>query len=356
MQQTAIASTSKVASCRDVILHAALSAWLLVRKVICLCDAAALNHEVTVHGGERAWAAMIAAQEAEEASWAAYKQQAAASMQETRKATEAALASIAAWPPLPVCPGAFGTFRSAVGCHASLHFEDVLGLDADLLALLPRPVVALIVLFPTCAAAMAYLDGLEARAITPPPATPSTPGPFFLRQRVGGVCGTIAILHALVNGARSLPHRDGDALLGRTLSEELLLDEDEDTATPPLKADAAAVCERRTQALLTSAALRAAHERAATAADGHAAARARGVRQGRHFVTLTFTGTRLLLLDGRRALPVDCGTTTPSTFLEDAAALVARLMAAAETEGRGHHTHAFGLVALSVVGPNRTAY
>ena len=99
-----------------------------------------------------------------------------------------------------------------------------------------------------------------------------------------------------------------------------------------------------------------------------------GERQGRHFVTLVAVGERLVLCDGRRLRPIDCGRTSARGFVRDAAALVGSLMAAASAEdeehkqacattaggtheerGRAHEPQAFtfSLLALAYMGDAR---
>lgn len=249
--------------------------------------------------------------------------------------------STSAWAPLASSPGAFTTFAGHLGVRTtSLHFEDVLGLDNDLLAMLPSPCIALVLTYPTSAVAQAHLDSKqscdEARAThVGSEMLASATGPVFLRQRSGGACGTIAALHALINGARVLP-ASMESLLGRSLCEELLLLSDANG----IDARGGNLCERRSQRLFDSPKIRAAHDLSATAT-ATAASRA-GERQGRHFVTFVRANDRLLICDGRRSGPIDCGPTCEATFLRDAADEVARLAAAVDAAD----ALAFSLLAL----------
>ncbi|EOD07186.1 hypothetical protein EMIHUDRAFT_198518 [Emiliania huxleyi CCMP1516] len=114
--------------------------------------------------------------------------------------------------------------------------SDVLGLEDDLLALLPSPCLALILIYPT---------------------------------RVGGSCGTVALLHALSNSTPALAVEPGSPL------EELL-------STPEPGDGEAALVARHSEWLANSTAVRAAHERCAELSTAAAAAG----RQGRHYVAL----------------------------------------------------------------------
>ena len=266
---------------------------------------------------------------------AAVKADATLSLQRAREASEGVSGHAAAWPPLASSPSALTGFTAALGVEVTaLQFVDVLGLEEDLLGMLPGRCLALVLLYPTTVAVQAHLDALEARA----PRTMSAA--IFFRQLYGGTCGTLATLHAVVNGARALPA--ADALLGVTLRTELLLDE----AAAEGVAAAERLIERRSHAVLASAAIRLAHERAAIASSA-ATARA-GERQGRHFLTFVAVDGRLILLDGRRHAPIDCGGTSEEGFLAHAVAEVRGLFAAAanDHDGTGSDHHAFSLMAL----------
>ncbi|EOD29726.1 hypothetical protein EMIHUDRAFT_113629 [Emiliania huxleyi CCMP1516] len=182
------------------------------------------------------------------------------------------------WPPLASSPAALTDLARALGA-TDATLSDVLGLDDDLLALLPSPCLALILIYPTVSAAESFwAERCE----------PSKLRPVFLRQRVGGSCGTVALLHALSNSTPALAVEPGSPL------EELL-------STPEPGDGEAALVARRSEWLANSTAVRAAHERC----------------------------TRLAVLDGRQPhARVVAGISTCATgFLSAAAAEAAALMA-----------------------------
>jgi ubiquitin carboxyl-terminal hydrolase L3 len=76
---------------------------------------------------------------------------------------------------------------------ARCRFSDVLGTDDELLALVPHPVYALVLLGP---------DVIEKRI---PPDVEVLPTPqndlVFIKQTIGHACGTMAMLHAVLNSA-----------------------------------------------------------------------------------------------------------------------------------------------------------
>ena len=166
------------------------------------------------------------------------------------------------WPPLASDPEAFTTFARDLGADERYRFVDVLDIDAP-----PKRALAFVVCYPT--------GGSVAEAILPLFSTDPPPNAaFFARQTVGGTCGTVALLNALLNAP-------GVAL------PELGLEGDRPSAA----------------AVLAAPAVRAAHDRAAGAAGSAEAGR----RQGRHFVALVKVAKDYLWLDGKRSAPVGAG-------------------------------------------------
>ena len=102
--------------------------------------------------------------------------------------------------PLESNPDVFTELIHKLGIEQSLCFQDVLSLDdPELLSFLPRPVHALILVFPTTEAyerrikvedleANDYLEGAEEGSVV------------FFRQTINNACGLYAILHAVCNG------------------------------------------------------------------------------------------------------------------------------------------------------------
>ena len=99
------------------------------------------------------------------------------------------------WAALESNPAVMTEFCHKAGVPPGWQVVDVWGLDPDLLAFVPQPAVALILLFPT-----RNKDGSRARELCPVPAE-EQPGEevLFIRQASGAglenACGTIALLH-----------------------------------------------------------------------------------------------------------------------------------------------------------------
>lgn len=116
----------------------------------------------------------------------------------------------------------------------------------------------------------------------------------FVRQLVGGSCGTIAALHALMNGiaAQDIPASSALHELVHSSVEEDSRDGDQSVMD-------------RSNHVVENSQIRRAHEVAAAACGRATTASVVGQRQGRHFLTLVKSHDGILWeLDGRRKRPV----------------------------------------------------
>lgn len=237
------------------------------------------------------------------------------------------------WEPLEGTPEAFNTLAKGLGVDTRRWcFVYVLGLDDDLLASVQPGAVSLILLYPTVTEAEEYLR----RKV---PSSPSPSDVFFARQTVGGTCGTIAVMHALVNSIDDL----GEAVAPDSV---LLSDFMDDKQHDSLDKDD--VVERRSQRLLDSEVIRKAHQAAYETAAGSNKTPAAGQRQGRHFITFVHMDGSLVELDGRRTAPACRGATCASTFLHDAAAEVRSIVAAVEDPLHQLQFSLFALVPINL--------
>eukprot|EP00746_Dinoflagellata_sp_MGD_P035628 gnl/MRDRNA2_/MRDRNA2_18529_c0_seq1.p1 gnl/MRDRNA2_/MRDRNA2_18529_c0~~gnl/MRDRNA2_/MRDRNA2_18529_c0_seq1.p1 ORF type:complete len:235 (+),score=48.98 gnl/MRDRNA2_/MRDRNA2_18529_c0_seq1:101-805(+) len=96
------------------------------------------------------------------------------------------------WPALESSPEAFTEFLKALGVE-DVEVHDVYGLDPELLAAsnIPSPVYALILLYPDDEKRKGHCDKGKLNA----------DAPFFMWQEegLGNACGTIALIHAVLN-------------------------------------------------------------------------------------------------------------------------------------------------------------
>ncbi|KAK2563494.1 Ubiquitin carboxyl-terminal hydrolase isozyme L3 [Acropora cervicornis] len=90
-------------------------------------------------------------------------------------------------------------FVTNLGLKPTWSFVDVFGLDPELLAILPQPTCALLLLFPTSDKYRDFKKEQEEKVLKD--GQEVSPNVFFMKQTIGNACGTIAIIHAIANNA-----------------------------------------------------------------------------------------------------------------------------------------------------------
>lgn len=102
--------------------------------------------------------------------------------------------------PLEANPQLMSDLLHKLGLSAELGVHDVYSLhDADMLAFVPRPALALLLVFPVSAAYESYR--LAEDATTPEYAGKGEGEPVvWFRQTIRNACGLMGLLHATANG------------------------------------------------------------------------------------------------------------------------------------------------------------
>jgi len=103
------------------------------------------------------------------------------------------------WIPLESNPEVLNSWSTNAGLVPSqAQFDDVYGLDPDLLSMVAQPVKAVILLFPISDASEAKRKEEDAKikADGQPSLDPTV---FWIKQTISNACGTIGLLHALAN-------------------------------------------------------------------------------------------------------------------------------------------------------------
>jgi len=122
------------------------------------------------------------------------------------------------WLPLESNPQAMNDFAYNLGLDSQWAYTDVYGLDPELLSFLPRPVIALLLLFPVSEnyerhrREEAELLGRKEQEISS--------SIFFVKQTISNACGTIGLLHSLANNYHTL----GDGALKHFVDKARELD------------------------------------------------------------------------------------------------------------------------------------
>jgi len=187
-------------------------------------------------------------------------------------------------------PQVMNALSSKLGLSPTLQFHDVYSLsDPDLLSLIPTPIHALLVILPLTPAWDANRQSEDAPLQPYSLSGPSEPIIWF-KQTIGHACGSIGLLHCLINGtARHHLQPNSLALQIRD-------------AAIPLK------MEERAQMLYDNDAFLSAHQSVAELGDTSAPSADAGDRLGQHFVAFVKGDDGCLWeLEGSRMGPLNRG-------------------------------------------------
>lgn len=200
------------------------------------------------------------------------------------------------WLPLESNPDVMTKFLVNMGLSEDWAVVDVFSFDPEMLAFLPQPVAALILLYP-CKDA----DQTEA-------GDPSLGQKlYYMKQTIHNACGTIALLHAVGNSLDKVKLQDG-SLLKQFFDRTVDL-------TP----------EEKGKQLETNTDIMNTHESHAN--EGQTAAPTLADEVDHHFIAFVERGGRLYQLDGNKKGPIDLGSSNQETFLNDAAQVCQKIAA-----------------------------
>ncbi|KAG1824606.1 cysteine proteinase [Suillus subaureus] len=102
------------------------------------------------------------------------------------------------WIPLESNPDVFNSWAATAGLSSKAHFEDIYGLDPELLGMVPEGVKAVTLLFP-CSGTIATKRKEEDERIAAQGQHSIDPTIFWMKQTIVNACGTMGLLHALIN-------------------------------------------------------------------------------------------------------------------------------------------------------------
>jgi len=210
--------------------------------------------------------------------------------------------------PLESNPDVMNKFIHLLGVPENWNIVDVYGLDSDALAWVPRPVIALILLFP-CSDKF-YEHAKQEAEIIKEKGQVLIDEIFYMKQYVSNACGSIALIHSVANNSERLNLKEG-------VFKKIL--EDSKHLTPEQRGDMLSKVNSNSEAykLIT------AHQELAM--EGQTEANP-NEKVNHHFVAFVEKGGYLFELDGRKDFPINHGPTTEDTFLEDAANVCKQFM------------------------------
>ncbi|XP_033118423.1 ubiquitin carboxyl-terminal hydrolase isozyme L3-like isoform X1 [Anneissia japonica] len=219
------------------------------------------------------------------------------------------------WLPLESNPDVMNKFVHKLGMPKEWGFTDIYSLE--LLDMVPKPVAAVLILFPVN---QKYEESSkEEQEKIDKEGQEVSKNLMFIKQTIGNACGTIALLHSIVNNSDKIQ-------LSGYLSNFIEKTKD---MTP----------EERASYLKEDEGLSSAHEESAQ--EGQTEPPPREEHTELHFLALIAKDGHIYEMDGRRQYPVNHGPTTDDSFLQDAAAVCMKFMNRDPTELR------FTLIALS---------
>jgi ubiquitin carboxyl-terminal hydrolase L3 len=109
------------------------------------------------------------------------------------------------WFPLESNPVVMNRYMGRLGLNLHAYsFHDVFSTEDWALEMVPKPVLAVLLLFPITERSEAYAAEEETRIEAEQAATPSETNESdnkvrFIKQTIGNACGTIGLLHAVTN-------------------------------------------------------------------------------------------------------------------------------------------------------------
>ncbi|XP_015127218.1 ubiquitin carboxyl-terminal hydrolase isozyme L3 [Diachasma alloeum] len=207
--------------------------------------------------------------------------------------------------PLESNPEVMTKFIHQLGVPEKFSLVDVYGLDPDLLAMVPRPVLALILLYPDSEKAAAYTAELIAKIKEK--GQEVSRNIFHMEQSVSNACGTVALVHAIANNQDQIDLQDG---ILKTFLE---------------KARDLSFSERGELLVNTASGIIDAHEQLAQ--EGQTQAPQEDAPVYHHFVAYVEKDGSLYELDGRKPFPINYGPTTKDQLLETATKVCGEYMA-----------------------------
>ncbi|XP_078042950.1 ubiquitin carboxyl-terminal hydrolase [Augochlora pura] len=202
------------------------------------------------------------------------------------------------WIPLESNPEVMTKFLHQLGVPKEWSIVDVYGLEQDLLALIPKPVVAIILLYPLRKKGDNTLVDTEEVDKQQSTAAVVDPSLYYMKQYIHNACGTIALIHSIANNLDTINLKEGFLKTFLDNSKNLSAEE-----CGKLLMSSNEICET--------------HEEMAY--EGQTEAPSEDVPVFHHFVAFVQKNGILYELDGRKPGPITHGSTTPETLLEDAA-------------------------------------
>ncbi|XP_050226254.1 ubiquitin carboxyl-terminal hydrolase 3 [Mercurialis annua] len=198
------------------------------------------------------------------------------------------------WLPLEANPDVMNQFLWGLGVKENeAECYDVYGLDEELLEMVPKPVLAVLFLYPLTP--QSEEERMRQEGVKHEPGSKV----YFMKQTVGNACGTIGLLHAVGNIAPEIKLIE-DSFLDRFFKSTASMD--------PME---------RAIFLANDTEMEVAHSVAATGGETVASDNV-----DTHFICFACVEGQLFELDGRKSGPILHGASSPGSLLKDAAKVI----------------------------------
>uniref|UniRef100_A0A0A9F0N7 Ubiquitin carboxyl-terminal hydrolase n=1 Tax=Arundo donax TaxID=35708 RepID=A0A0A9F0N7_ARUDO len=204
------------------------------------------------------------------------------------------------WIPLEANPDVMNQFMWGLGVpEGDAQFCDVYGLDDELLAVVPQPVLAVLFLYPLTSLDEEEKEESGASGTLTAGGKDLSKKVYFTKQTVGNACGTVGVIHAVGNATSQIKLVEG-SYFEKFYKQTIDMD--------PVQ---------RAAFLEEDDEMEDAHSVAASAGDTDA-----NVDVNEHFVCFSCVDGELYELDGRKSEPISHGPSSPDTLLQDAAKVI----------------------------------
>jgi len=208
------------------------------------------------------------------------------------------------WFPLESNPQLMNAYINRIGFDSS-HYEliDVFSTESWALDMIPQPVAAVVMLYPLTDVQTEHAKTEE---------TANDEDVWFVKQRIGNACGTIGLLHALMNAPE--PLREVSIRPDSWLKS--FSDDCPATLSPVAKAER----------LEGDSTIRTLHDKATSDESNQTSRGSLEDKLNTHFVALVHVNGGLYELDGRKDGPIRHGDTSQEKLLQDACKVVEKFM------------------------------
>lgn len=205
--------------------------------------------------------------------------------------------------PLESNPEVMNKFLQKLGVPNNWSVVDVMGLDPEMLAWVPRPVLSVMLLFPVSKAYEEHKKKEESEILSKGQEVASDI--FYMKQNISNACGTVALVHSVGNNTDKIQLEDGP--MKKFLEEARSVD-----------AAARGALLEKCQDII--------HAHKELAQEGQTNTPSAEDPVNHHFITFIHKDGILYELDGNKAFPINHGVTSPDTILEDAALVCKEFM------------------------------